>query len=64
MTTNLIEMLARLALMLRDTAQEVQYHRGDCPVSLAYSKDFAALAEEIDDFSLAIDCAEQQSPRH
>ena len=58
------ESLARLTLMLREVAQSIDYARQWCPVSHALAVDLKDLADELDDFSLAVDVAEQESTRH
>ena len=58
------ESLARLTLMLREVAQSIDYARQGCPVSHALALDLKDLADELDDFSLAVDVAEQESTRH
>jgi predicted DNA-binding protein len=64
MITTLTEKLARLALLLREVAQDIDYHRGTCPVSHALAQSMQDYAEEVDDFSLAIDITEKESTRH
>ena len=58
------ESLARLTIMLREVAQSIDYARPWCPVSHALAVDLKDLADELDDFSLAVDVAEQESTRH
>ena len=58
------ESLARLSLMLREAAQSIEYARQGCAVSHALAVDLKDLADELDDFSLAVDVAEQESTRH
>lgn len=57
------ESLARLTLMLREVAQSIDYARQGCQVSHALAADLKDLADELDDFSLAIDIVEQESTR-
>ena len=54
------ESLARLTLMMREVAQSIDYARQGCPVSHALAIDLKDLADELDDFSLAVDVAEQE----
>ena len=56
--------LAELSDMLRKVSQSIEYVRQGCPVSHALAIDLKDLADELDDFSLAVDVAEQESTRH
>ena len=58
------ESLARLSLMLREVSQSIDYARQGCPVSHALALDLKDMADELDDFSLAIDVVDQESTRH
>ena len=60
----LIQQLAELSIMLREVAQSIDYERQGCPVSHALAVDLKDLADELDDFSLAVDVTEQESTRH
>lgn len=62
--TKLTEKIARLTMQLKDVAQDIQYLRGSCPVSQNLALCMKDYAEELDDFSLAIDIEEQESTRH
>ena len=58
------ESLARLSLMLREVSQSIDYARQGCPASHALAQDLADMADELDDFSLAIDVVDQESTQH
>ena len=60
----LIQQLAELSTMLRDVSEAIDYERQGCPASHALALDLKDLADELDDFSLAVDVAEQESTRH
>lgn len=62
--TTLPEHLARLIIELRASSEAIAYHRQGCAVSHALAVDLKDLADELDDFSLAIDTEDQCSPRH
>lgn len=60
----LIQQLAELSTMLREVSQSIDYARQGCPASHALAQDLADMADELDDFSLAIDVVDQESTRH
>lgn len=60
----LIQQLAELSIMMRDVSEAIDYARQGCPVSHALAVDLKDLADDLDDFSLAVDVAEQESTRH
>lgn len=62
--TTLPEHIARLIIELRATSEAIAYHRQGCPVSAAVAHELKDLADELDDYSLAIDTEDQTSPRH
>lgn len=60
----LIQQLAELSTMLVQVSEAIDYERQGCPASHALALDLKDLADELDDFSMAVDVAEQESTRH
>ena len=58
------ESLARLSLMLREVSESIHYERQGCHASTSLAVDLSDLADELDDFSHAIDMVDQESTRH
>lgn len=49
---------------LRAVAEVIDYQRQGCAVSHAFAQDLDDMAEEIEDFSLAIEMDDQEETRH
>lgn len=60
----LSERLARLVADLRAAAIDIEFSAPQCPVRRSVAAELQALAEDMEDFSLAIDIEDQESPRH
>lgn len=56
--------LARLVADLRAAAIDIEFSAPQCPVRRSFAAELQALAEDMEDFSLAIDIEDQESPRH
>lgn len=58
------ERIARLVEDLRAAAVDIEFSSPQCPVRRSVAAELQALAEDMEDFALAIDIEDQESPRH
>lgn len=58
------ERIARLVADLRAAAVDIEFSSPQCPVRRSVAAELQALAEDMEDFALAIDIEYQESPRH
>ena len=58
------ERLARLTADLRSAALDIAHSSPQCAVRAHVANELAALADELDEFSLAVDMEDQTSARH
>lgn len=61
---NLPTRLSHLVADLRAAAVDIEFSAPQCPVRRSVASELKALAEDMEDFALAIDIEDQESTRH
>lgn len=61
---NLPTRLSQLVADLRAAAVDIEFSAPQCPVRRSVASELKALAEDMEDFALAIDIEDQESTRH
>lgn len=64
MTQNLPTRLSQLVADLRAAAVDIEFSAPQCPVRRSVASELKALAEDMEEFALAIDIEDQESTRH
>lgn len=61
---NLPTRLSQLVADLRAAAVDIEFSAPQCPVRRSVASELKALAEDMEEFALAIDIEDQESTRH
>lgn len=61
---NLPTRLSQLVADLRAAAADIEFSAPQCPVRRSVASELKAIAEDMEEFALAIDIEDQESTRH
>ena len=61
---NLQTRISQLVADLRAAAVDIEFSSPQCPVRRSVASELKAMAEDMEDFAMAIDIEDQESPRH
>lgn len=61
---NLPTRLSQLVADLRAAAVDIEFSAPQCPVRRSVASELKAIAEDMEEFALAIDIEDQESTRH